>query len=346
MNTITRLFGLFTLIWAIVAVNLCSVSGQGFLTNGLIAYYPFNGNADDASGNGNNGTIEGSPLPSWVAGLHGGDALSFNGVNDQYISIPASSSLKPSSITVSAWVYVTGLSFTEDQVMFAQGVTIFPIIVLSKGTNWQFYSYIKDANGAVHSNVCSGSLNLNQWYFLTFTYDSSGNFNQYVNGVNVFSSATGGVGLSTSETGWQIGGVYNGSYYGYFQGLIDDVRIYNRALSATEIQTDFQQAPDFSPYLLANVPQGTTQVITTLSWQGTGNINVTITTPSQTYTESTMQEYEKTTYSTTSGGPLSMLNIKRLSISVPALTSAQAWNITLTYDNTVSAYQISVETQN
>ena len=129
-----------------------------------------------------------------------------------------------------------------------------------------------------------------------------------------------------------------------FERDIDQVQIYNRALSPTEIQSGYQQSPDFSPYLLANIPAGTTQVITTLSWQGTGNITVTITTPSQTYTESQMSIYQKTTYSTTGGGPLSMLNIKRLSISVTALPSAQSWNITLTCA-AVSAYQISVETQ-
>jgi hypothetical protein len=164
----------------------------------------------------------------------------------------------------------------------------------------------------------------------------------YVDGTLVGTQATTFT-SSPSSTDTFIG------HYGndpWFKGYIDEVQVYNRALSPTEIQTDFKQSPDFSPYLLANVPQGTTQVITTLSWQGTGNINVTITTPSQTYTESMMSEYQKTTYSTTGGGPLSMLNIKRLSISVTALPSTQSWNITLTYDNTVSAYQISVETQN
>ena len=65
---------------------------------------------------------------------------------------------------------------------------------------------------------------------------------------------------------------------------------------------------------------GTTQVITMLSWQGTGSINVTVISPSQNYTEDMMSEYQKTVYST-SGGTSSMLNIKRLSVSVNALSS-------------------------
>ena len=88
---------------------------------------------------------------------------------------------------------------------------------------------------------------------------------------------------------------------------------------------------------------GTTQVITTLSWQGTASINATIISPSQTYTESTQPVYQKTTYST-SDGTSNMLNIKRLSVSIDALPSDQNWNITLTFDNPVP-YQITVEVQ-
>jgi hypothetical protein len=61
--------------------------------------------------------------------------------------------------------------------------------------------------------------------------------------------------------------------------------------------------------------------------------------------EKMMSTYEKTTYSTTGDGPTSLLNIKRLSISITAPTSDQTWIITLAFTNSVSAYQISVETQ-
>ena len=67
------------------------------------------------------------------------------------------------------------------------------------------------------------------------------------------------------------------------------------------IKSDFQVGPNFSSTLTANIPQGTTQVITTITWQGSGSINATITTPSQTYTEAMIPVYQMTTYSTTSG---------------------------------------------
>jgi hypothetical protein len=84
-------------------------------------------------------------------------------------------------------------------------------------------------------------------------------------------------------------------------------------------------------------------MIATLTWQGTGSINATVTSPSKSYTEDTISVCQKTTYSTT-GGTSDMLNIKRLSISVTALPADQSWTIALTFDSVV-AYQIAVEVQ-
>ena len=129
----------------------------------------------------------------------------------------------------------------------------------------------------------------------------------------------------------------------YFSGAIDEDRIYNLALTAAELQTDYNIGPDSSANVLAKVPQGATQVITTPSWQGTGNIDVTIASPSQEYTENMLPVYQKSRYSTTNG-ITNMLNIKRLSIAVTALPSDQNWNITLILDK-VDNYQITVEVQ-
>lgn len=84
-------------------------------------------------------------------------------------------------------------------------------------------------------------------------------------------------------------------------------------------------------------------MITTLSGQGARNINATVTSPSQSYTEDTTPIYQKTTYSTTNDQS-GMLNIKRLSISVTALPADQSWTIALTFDS-VTAYEIAVEVQ-
>ena len=97
--------------------------------------------------------------------------------------------------------------------------------------------------------------------------------------------------------------------------------------------------------LLVNVPQGMTDFIATLSWQGTGSLNATIQASSEgTYNEiNATGVYQKTTYSFSSG-TTTYLNIKRIEVSVPAIASSQSWYIVLVSNN-VQNYQISVETQ-
>jgi hypothetical protein len=305
---------------------------------GLVGWWRFDEGsgtvAGDNSGNGNNGAIYGA---TWVAGKYG-DALSFNGINNSVI-VPQNSILSaPARLTVEAWFDPSTLAPSVQQIVGKQVFyNEYRLILTGNAIVGQIY----DASHEYTVSSASGGVfaQTGVWQHAALTYDGA-NLRLYVNGILVNTLAVA-ITINPNTSPLYIG--INGGVNFPFSGIIDEVRIYNRALSAAEIQTDFQQAPDFSPYLLANVPQGTSQVITTLSWQGTGNINVTITTPSQTYTESMMSEYQKTTYSTT-GGPLSMLNIKRLSISVNALSSAQSWNITLT-SAAVNAYQISVETQ-
>jgi hypothetical protein len=125
--------------------------------------------------------------------------------------------------------------------------------------------------------------------------------------------------------------------------IIDEVRIYNRSLSADEVQESFQNEPNFSSKLLAKIPEGTTQVIVTASWQGTGSLNAIIDSPSESYTEDVVPVYQKTTYSTF-GGSSNMLNIKRLSITVQSLLSSETWYISLNLDD-VEDYTIAVECQ-
>jgi hypothetical protein len=185
------------------------------------------------------------------------------------------------------------------------------------------------------------ALTPNVWNQVVCVLVSSSSATIYINGQQ--QGASGGWALPTTSMDYWFGRAAVGTTNPYLNGSLDEVHIYSRALSATEVLQDYQQGPNFSSDVLAKVPAGTTQVITTLSWQGTGSINVTIESPSQNYTESMLPEYQKTTYSTSSGAT-SMLNIKRLSVSVSALSSDQNWYIVLTL-NGVDAYQITVEVQ-
>src|SRR5579863_2770063 len=100
MKTPTAIFR----VLIITAVLAGQVQAQNWLTNGLVAYYPFNGNANDASGNGNNGVVYGAVLTQDRFGSSNSSYL-FNGTNI-YIQV---SKLLPdlTNLTISAWVQYT-----------------------------------------------------------------------------------------------------------------------------------------------------------------------------------------------------------------------------------------------
>jgi hypothetical protein len=88
-------------------ILFCSHSLLAGLSDGLVAYYPFNGNANDASGNGNNGIVVGATLTADRFG-NPNSAYSFNGTSD-YIRVPNSSSLQlTNDFTLTAWINCQG----------------------------------------------------------------------------------------------------------------------------------------------------------------------------------------------------------------------------------------------
>ena len=306
--------------------------------SGLVGWWRFDEGsgivAADSSGNGNNGTIFGA---TWVTGKYG-QALSFDGTGN-YIGSIGSASFWQSlgAKTVEAWIYPTS-SGVQMQIVGNRNDANSPPVGFGFGLDSTGYLMTWTYPWtAVVSNLRP---TLNAWNFVAMTHVGT-TITFWLNGVSntMTSQQQPSLGGGVLAIG-QGGDAYPSER---FSGTIDEVRIYNRALSAAEIQTDFQTSPGFASTLLAKIPTGTTQVITTISWQGSGSINATITSPSQTYTESVIPVYQKTTYSTTAGSS-GMLNVKRLSVSVTALPADQSWTIALTYSG-VAAYQISVEVQ-
>lgn len=290
--------------------------------------------AGDSSGNGNNGTIYGA---TWVSGRYG-QALNFDGLTN-YVQMGYSGSLAiTNAITILAWINPTTLVGT--QTIYAKGFSdgsklgiVFEVVdnfiwfLLSHEATWTY--------------VTSAGVLSSGWNRVAAVWDGS-TMRIYINGVADINTASFTQAIESSANDLhRVGRTPWGS--GAFNGAIDEVSIYNRALSAAEIQVDFQKNPDFSSMVLAKVAKGTTQVITTFSWQGIGSINFTMISPSQNYTEDIMPVYQKTVYSM-SGGTSNILNVKRLSISINALSSDQNWYVALTFDN-VDAYQVTVEVQ-
>lgn len=316
---------------------------------GLVGWWRFDEGtgtvAGDSSGNGNNGTVYGA---TWVAGKYG-NASSFNGIND-YVQVPDSNSLHiTNALTITAWIKTTGSGMTfRNRIVDKWGTN-------NQGGGWNLNIWDSSGKLGFEQRYWDGSQMLvtglqgntvvtdNAWHFVCATLDSgTATAKLYVDG-QLDAQSTSFTNALLSNNGNLAIGAFFSSNYNFFNGITDEVQIYNRTLSATEIQTYYQQSPGFSSNLLAKVPKGTTDFIATLSWQGIGSINVTIQSPSQNYTEDMVHVYQKTTYSN-SGGTSTMLNIKRLEVSISALASDQNWNIILVTSN-VQDYKITVEVQ-
>jgi len=196
---------------------------------GLVAAYGFDEESgtvvSDASGNGNNGTISGA---TWTTSGKYGNALTFNGTS-AFVTINNAPSLQlTGGMTLEAWVYPSSVSSVWQDVIY-------------KG-NDNYYLEGTSTNSSLPAMRCTfGSplygtvpLTVNTWAHLAATYDGA-TMRLYVNGEQVASRAQTGA-IATSTNPLQIGGDI---FYGqYFAGLIDEVRIYNRALNIAEIQSD------------------------------------------------------------------------------------------------------------
>ena len=203
-------------------------------TDGLVGYWPFNGNANDESGNGNNGTVNGTTLTEDRFGNNNA-AYYFN--NSSSILIPNSASLNGIAyISFNAFINSTGFGADEDY-----------IISRWNNSNDRYWGFRANQNGQafVHPwaefsttsgySTCgmansSSALVTGQNIMLTCTYDGlSQKF--YINGVYQFGCPLQGPLIETSEN---ILFGYDG-YAGYFNGTIDDIGIWNRALTDEEI---------------------------------------------------------------------------------------------------------------
>jgi hypothetical protein len=206
-----------------------------YTNNGLVAYYPFDGNANDESGNGNNGTVHGTTLTSDRCG-NPGSAYLFNGT-DSYIEIDHSASLDfNQQISISFWVEFK-----------SSGPYYFPYHIIEKGDAWGTGLRENDINWGVttdsgYFNAWTQNFQLNKFYHLAMTYDGS-TVNTYVDGQIKASAPAGGLMKSNTDKIY-IGEYRSGGDY-YFDGTLDDMRIYNRMLEPREISALYNEGKCF-----------------------------------------------------------------------------------------------------
>ena len=199
-------------------------------TNGLVGWWPFNGNANDESGNGNNGTVNGATLTTDRFG-NNGRSYSFDGVND-FIGIP--SIINSPTFTISLWYYTTIVPSLGQQLMYYQGTREIQIsrneLFIGAGVKLSNDNYYFTPANSVATSIVT-----NNWQHLVATYIRGDKLRFYINGTNVDSSE-----ISPNLDFW-IGGNNNASFGAYnqsglfYDGTLDDIAIYNRALTPQEI---------------------------------------------------------------------------------------------------------------
>lgn len=205
-------------------------TGRMSLSDGLAAYYPFNGNANDESGNGNNGNVHGAVLTSDRKG-RSNSAYSFNGTSS-YIEVADSPDLDISDqITICAWRSVTSNSLGR---LVRKVNTWGPPVggyILSGAADYINSELQLDSRTGVVITRHEATYPLNTWGFVAMTYDGS-RVTLYYNGEIIKTEDVTGH-IVANNIPLLIGASERVEFFG---GSIDDIRIYNRALSEEEIQ--------------------------------------------------------------------------------------------------------------
>ncbi len=203
-------------------------------TSGLVGQFPFSGNANDISGNGNNGTNNGATLTTDRFG-NTNSAYLFNGTSS-FISVPNVAQSGNTARSILCWVK---FSSTNPNCVISTGNTSangnsFNLVVNYTDPNQHNLGVMGFYNDFYPTN--NATINDNAWHLIGTTYDGAGNIKTFVDG-NLDNSGT--ITFNTAGQINYIGKANAVSDENYFDGIIDDVLLYNRALTTTEVSDIF-----------------------------------------------------------------------------------------------------------
>jgi len=282
-------------------------------TNGLVGWWPFNGNANDESGNGNNGAVNGALLTTDRFG-NTNQAYHFDGLNN-VITVPDNNSLNFESVneySVSYWIKPETISSTQASV------------IISKQTgagfdqdgwnsfiepNFQLNFYVRNGIGQPYSGCNFGEINVENNYHVIQTFESD-SVKIYLNGILQGSASSNGAIVGNNSNPMLFGKAswVSSNTTGY-NGILDDIGIWNRALTQQEI-TDLYNAVS-----CANNTAVTPQT-NSLPIGSTATFNATTLDPNPTYVWQsdfgqdyvTLNDYGN--YSGTNTGTLNIANVQ------------------------------------
>ncbi|RTQ49608.1 T9SS type A sorting domain-containing protein [Hymenobacter gummosus] len=229
-----------------------SLPAQVNLQQGLVAHYPFDGDARDVSGNGNHGTLTGLVMPTLDRNGSIGRAMLFNSGMGGYITMPHSASLATptTQLSIAVWIRITGASYGSSQALsdpiLEKADVAGSVSQYGMGLYFSWTArpgcYGIAANGFAQSQCAdlSGGQPWNHtapWTHVVLSYDGS-IVRHYFNG-QLLSQQAANVRFIPNTLPLQIGTMRGGSLLGvsYLNGILDELRIYNRTLSDAEIAT-------------------------------------------------------------------------------------------------------------
>lgn len=222
-------------IFGMLVTCLLTTATAADFTDGLVAYYPFNGNANDETGNGYNGAVSNAVLTADRWGLTAG-AYSFNGT-DAGIQIGNQPEFNfKGDFTLSVWVRATKPQLAK-YVVGKHSASQPNAYGLGTDDSGRMYAFLHNADSSARPEIRNVGpvLDDGRWHHLVAVFERSVSLRGYLDGVQigVSDSITNHTNPLTNAYPLWVGRIASGQY---FSGNIDDVRIYNRALSASELQ--------------------------------------------------------------------------------------------------------------
>jgi gliding motility-associated-like protein len=300
------------------------------LQNGIVAYFPFCGNANDVSGNGNNGNVNGARL---TRDRFNNDlsAYSFSSISDNSITGNLSTPLGQ-TFSISFWA--------------KRNTNNIPGSSIQSDKEWMFSSGNSSVGGATNIGITNNSRSLrygpwgtdgndatylvdNSWQHIVQTY-SNGQFKIYVNGT-LYKTSTDLVNLQTGA--FSIGCQLTPFLQQGFDGSIDDVLIYSRELSNTEISLLFNTASQ--PSIIWST--GATTPSITVNPTVKTTYTVTVTDGINTCTDSVVVDVSSSELKVTD--PSAVCSPGVVNLTAAAITSGSATGLTYTYWKDANATQ-------
>jgi Concanavalin A-like lectin/glucanases superfamily/Papain family cysteine protease len=219
------------------------------LNQGLVLNLPFSGNANDVSGNNNNGIVNNALIVSDRKG-NPNSAYLFKGyTSPSYIKVQNSTSFNfpANNFSISFWVKFNNPTGQNSNGVITDGInnqtsqTLFS--KWSGGIGMLFEASFYQGNIGLHLNNGGGDVDnrLNTWMHFTYVY-TNGTRKFYKNGSLIWSTPIALGGFFDNNSDFYIGQLFNTSsqYKTPFDGTLDEIRVYNRALNESEVQKIYQ----------------------------------------------------------------------------------------------------------